>query len=468
MNKKKLLLINAFDRNPQNIDEFFIQNPFIKAWKPIQLGIIATLTPDDWDIEIIDENYEKFYYIEADLVAISSYTHCINSAYEIARIYKQHNTPVVLGGIHASFFPNEAKKVVDIVAVGRAEGLWADIIHDYNNNSLKEIYYSNDTAAVCFQPRNDIFKKYNYPFGIVMASLGCPYNCEFCNIPRFLNHKYYLRDIDEIVEDIRNIEEEYFIFSDDNIIGNTETHKQRLSELFTKVIEKKINKKFQCAATINISKYPDLLKLAHKAGCVLLYIGVESDDAKELNLFNKSSNKEYAIDKYKKAYKIINKYKIFVFGGIICGTDEDNVRDVERKKDILIKSGLTAISLTFLTPLPKTKLYERLEKEQRLLYTNFPEDWIYYNCYCVVFKPKNGSQKEFFHAYLNATYDMYNSNKGFFSSVFVRKFFKSLIRSKSLKATVDAHLMLNLIQINVYISPFFKMIFRLYKPDVKY
>lgn len=465
--KKKLLLINAFDRKKSDLENLFIQNPFIKAWKPIQLGIIATLTPDDWDIELIDENYEKFQFIQADLVAISSYTHCINSAYEIANIYKQHNIPVVLGGIHASFYPEEAKEHVDVVAIGRAEGLWQDIINDFNGNTLKSSYYCKENTPVCFKPRNDIFKKYNYPFGTVMASLGCPYNCEFCNIPRFLNHKYYLRDVDEIIEELKEMEEDYFIFDDDNIIGNTDFHKQRLVELFTKMIENKINKKFQCAATINIAKYPDLLKLAYKAGCVLLYIGIESEDEKDLSIFNKPSNREFALDKYKKAYRVINRNKIFVFGGIICGTDKDSTADIERKKEILVKSGLTAISLTYLTPLPRTQLFERLEQEGRLLYTSFPEDWVYYNCYNVTFTPMHGSQSDHFKAYVNATYDMYHNKKRVIS-IFVRKFFKGLIQSRSLRATVDAHLMLNIIQIKTYDTPFFRFLFKFYKPKIRY
>jgi len=458
--KKKLVLINAFDRKPQDLGRFFIQNPFIKAWKPVQLGIIAALTPNDWDIELVDENYEKFEFIHADLVAISSYTHCINSAYEIAGIYKKHNIPVVLGGIHASFFPEEAAQFVDIVAIGRAEGVWHDIINDFNNKNLKKIYTCKEDTPVCFKPDNAIFKKYDYPFGTVMASLGCPYNCEFCNIPRFLNHKYYLRDVDDIIEELKETEEEFFIFNDDNIIGNTESHKNRLAELFTKMIENRINKKFQCACTINIAQYPDLLKLAHKAGCVLLYIGIESDNTKELSLFNKPSNKAFAIDKYKKAYKTINRHKIFVFGGIICGTDEDKEEDILRKKDILVNSALTAISLTYLTPLPKTLLYERLDKEGRLLYKSYPQDWVYYNCYCVTFSPKHGTQAGHFEAYLKATYDMYHNKRTFWPDLFTRKFLKAWYRSRSLKATIEAHLMLNIIQISVYTSPFFRFLLK--------
>ena len=455
--KKRLLLISAVDKGFHPEKGYYNPNPEIKAWQPIQLGIIAAYTPKDWDIEIIDENYETFRFAEADLVAISSYTTSVYHAYQIAQEYQDKKIPVVIGGYHATFFPEEAKKYADVVAVGRAEGLWGNIITDFNNNTLQPFYYCDEKAPVCFKPERSIFKKYDYQIGTVMSSLGCPFQCNFCAGPVIQNYHYFLRDIADTVNEIKELEQDYFIFSDDNFIGSTSAHKDRVLALLNKMAEQKINKKWQCATSINISQYPDVLKAAHKAGCVLMYIGVESYDNEDLLQYNKQSNKNFIKGNYKKSFKAIHRNKIAIFGGFLCGTENDTPDDFKRRADTIIKSSVDSFTFTFLTPLPKTRIFSELNEHKKLLYSSFPEDWIYYNCYCATIQPKHGELAAYHNAYNQSMIKLYSMR------VLAMKFIRAMLHLRSMRTTIHVYTILKCIHNNTSASVFLKFISKIFE-----
>ena len=105
--------------------------------------VIGALTRKDVGIELIDENIEDIdFNRDYDLVAITAVTQQATRAYEIARRFRERNTKVVLGGIHASVLPDEARLYVDSVVVGEAENLWPILIDDFRHNRLRPIYTS--------------------------------------------------------------------------------------------------------------------------------------------------------------------------------------------------------------------------------------------------------------------------------------------------------------------------------------
>ena len=126
--KKKLLLINPLNSSTKGL---IIHKQVI--YPPLGLGIIATLTPDDWEVELLDENFEDFEYREADLVGLTALTSSVTRAYELAGIYRKKGIKTVLGGIHASMVPEEAKKLVDTVVIGEVESVWNELISDFEN-----------------------------------------------------------------------------------------------------------------------------------------------------------------------------------------------------------------------------------------------------------------------------------------------------------------------------------------------
>ncbi len=131
----KLLLIN-----PANIYKKGIANTEDYSVPPMSLGIMAALTPDHWDIKILDENLGEFEFVDADLVGFTALTSQATRAYELAHIYRQKNIKTVMGGIHASMMPEEASKYVDILVTGEGESVWPQLIDDFEKDQLKEKY----------------------------------------------------------------------------------------------------------------------------------------------------------------------------------------------------------------------------------------------------------------------------------------------------------------------------------------
>src|SRR5208337_3502537 len=95
------------------------------AYQPIALGVLASLTPKDIKIVLIDEKFENSEDAldnedNIDLVGITGFTPNIARGYEIARIIKKKGIPVIMGGIHVSFNPDEALNYCESVVIGEA------------------------------------------------------------------------------------------------------------------------------------------------------------------------------------------------------------------------------------------------------------------------------------------------------------------------------------------------------------
>jgi len=244
---KKLVLIN-----PVNPERKGISTTRYSCYPPLGLGIIAALTPKDWEIRLIDENFESFEFEEADLVGISAFTASINRAYYIASVYRKKNIHTVLGGIHASMMPEEASKMVDTVVKGEAETVWPGLIDDFENNTIKPFYEgtSLDMSKIPM-PRYDIYHK-NYIFSSIQTARGCPMDCEFCSVTPFNGKFYCQRPVDIVLDELEQAPKKMICFVDDNILGYGKKAEKRAIELFKGMIDRKLDKIWFTHASINI------------------------------------------------------------------------------------------------------------------------------------------------------------------------------------------------------------------------
>ncbi|MFA5417105.1 MAG: cobalamin-dependent protein, partial [Bacteroidales bacterium] len=200
MKKKKLLLINPVNAKRKGL----ITHSHV-IYPPIGLGIIATLTPDRWEVEMIDENFETFEYKEADLVAITALTSSVTRAYHIAALYRAKGIPTVLGGIHASMVPDEAIQFVDAVVVGEVESEWEKVINDVEGGTLKRKYFGKWLPFKnAVYPARDLFHP-NYQFASIQTTRGCPMKCDFCSVHTFNGSKYRERPIEETLDELESI-----------------------------------------------------------------------------------------------------------------------------------------------------------------------------------------------------------------------------------------------------------------------
>lgn len=400
--KRRLILINPV--NPARTGLTVNQS---SRFPPISLGIVAALTPDDWAVEIMDENWEAFAFRPADLVGITAFTASAPRAYEIAAVYRQRGVPVVMGGIHCSMCPQEALNYVDAVVIGEAEGVWPQVIADFEANTLRREYRGEWAGLEGIPaPRRDLFHP-GYIFASVQTSRGCPMNCEFCSVTAFNGQRYRRRPTAEILAELEGIPQKMLFFVDDNIIGYGREARQAALDLFKGMVERKFDKWWFCQASINFADDDEILSWAAKAGCKMVFLGLEAEEADALQEVEKRLNLQRGVDSYAQAFERIHRAGIAVLGAFIFGMDGDTPQKLKQRTDYMLRSGVDVMQTTYLTPLPGTRLFERYMDENRLLYTDFPQDWQHYDMTEVVHRPGGMSPDDLTRAMQTANARMY-------------------------------------------------------------
>jgi len=429
MKKKKLILINPWN---QYTKHGYYDTHALSP--PLALGIIASLTPPDWEIEIIDENFDEFKFKEADLVGITAVTANINRAYELSSIYRKANIPTVIGGIHASMLADEAATFFDVVLIGEAESTWRHLINDFEKGKLKNRYQGELLPMVNMPiPRRDLFHP-SYTYANIQTTRGCPMNCDFCSVHIFNGSRYRQRPVEEVLDELETIPQDLVYFVDDNIIGYSRQSAERAISLFKGMIGRGIKKDWYCQASLNVADNEEVLKYAAESGCRMILIGIESEKEEQLQEINKKLNLKMGIEKYQEVFDRIHKYGISVLGALIYGLDSDSKQDLFDRTQFAIDSGMDAMQATIVTPLPGTGLFHRIEKENRLLSTNFPEDWKHYHFLEVVHKPAKMQSREFMDAMQENWSIMYNDK------LLQKKMLRSLKATRNAKAAAWAYL----------------------------
>jgi radical SAM superfamily enzyme YgiQ (UPF0313 family) len=348
----------------------------------LSLATVAALFPRETKIEIINDSIEEIDYNEkVDLVGITSITSTAPRAYEIADKFREKGVPVIMGGMHASALPQEAIQHVDAVVMGEAEGQIKPLVKDFKNGKLKKFYSSDkrpDLTKIPL-PRTDLYQnknKYYKELHMIQTTRGCPFNCDFCTVTHFFGQTYRTRSIEDIIREIKTVSRRTIIFFvDDNIAGNPKYAKK----LFKALIP--LNIKWFGQASLVFTKNRELLRLAARSGCISLFIGIESVSPRSLKEVGKSMNK---VEEYAESIKIIQDHGIAIIGAFIFGFDSDDKSVFEETVSFIEKNQIELPSLAILTPLPGTRLYERMEKAERII----SRDWSKYTVGEVVFQPK--------------------------------------------------------------------------------
>jgi len=354
-----------------------------KTIYPLGLGYLAAYVPDHWDVEIIDEQVENIDFdMNVDIVGITTTTLTANRAYEIAEEFRKRNKKVILGGVHASMCPEEAQQYCDAVCIGDGEHIIGQIIKDFENNNLKKIYIGKlEPLKNLKLPRRDLFKK-KYSFIPVSTSRGCPFNCSFCAINRFYRGTYRKRDVEDVIEELKQLPRGYDIvfFTDGNMYGYSKEDIKRFKTICKRIYEERAKgnlnfKYFMCYVSVNALADIEALELASKAGCSVLLVGFESINPDSLKEMSKGINLKYGVDSYNHLIKNAQNRNMLVVGELIVGNDSDDMKTLDRTKEFIKKADFDILRLQILQPFPGTRVFEKLKKEGRLYLKNFPEDW---------------------------------------------------------------------------------------------
>jgi len=366
----------------------------------LSLVTIASLTPEKYDVIIEDENIRGIDFdSKCDLVGINVNVDTFTRASEISYQFRKRGTKVVFGGIHASSNPKEMHHHCDSVLIGEAEGVWEKLLDDFDKSRLKSIYQNNSGTNLSEFP----IPKWSYAdtskylyHNIIVTSRGCPFKCDFCyNSGKYARRKYRNRPIDDVIFEISQMKTKQVLIIDDNFIGNPKWTKEFIERI------KPMGLTWSAAVSTDMVYHKDLIDDFAESGCKSLFIGFESINEKSIQSVGKRQNK---ISKYEELIKLLHDRNIMVNASLVFGFDNDDKSVFKNTLNWLIKNKIETMTSHILTPYPGTKLYERLEKEGRII----DNDLTHYNTSNVVFQPKNMTPRELRSGYLQMYKDFYS------------------------------------------------------------
>ena len=358
--------------------------------EPLVFALLSALTPDHHETYFFDDRIEPVPFQEkADAVFISIEIFTAHRGYQISRKFREQGTPVIIGGIHATLMPEEASQYADSVFMGDAEQGWTELLADLENKQLKPVYTCKPGVAHpgIFPDRTVFTNKKYLPFSLIQFSRGCFHACTYCAVSTYFERKVFHRNVDEVIAEILQHKSKLWFFVDDNIIIDTEAAKL----LFRALIPLKIKWIGQCS--IDLAEDDELLHLLAESGCIALVIGFETIYPDSLKELNKGPNIAIA-EKYPQLVKKFHKAGVKIWAAFTIGHDLETRETIEATLQFAIKHKFAFGAFNILMPYPGTPLYEKLEKENRLLYNGkwwLAPDYMFNQA---AFVPKNISAEE--------------------------------------------------------------------------
>jgi radical SAM superfamily enzyme YgiQ (UPF0313 family) len=375
---------------------FVERNKIIASLPSLGLLTLAGLTPEDIDMTYVDvPDLDAMSGLpgEFDAVAISSFTAQIKDAYRLADRYRAGGTKVILGGLHVSALPQEAMKHADSVILGEGEPTWAKVVGDLRLGRLAPVYDMRDTnfdLGNAPMPRYELLDIERYNRLTVQTQRGCPFCCEFCAASIRISPIYKVKPVDKVMAEIRQIKrlwpKPFIEFADDNTFVNKKHSKALMRSLAREDV------RWFTETDISVVDDPELLGLMRDSGCAQVLIGLESTSIAGLNGLEQKTNwKAKQRDHYLDAIRRIQDHGITVNGCFILGLDGTGQESFDAIWDFVRVSGLYEVQVTVQTAFPGTPLYERLQREGRLLHESA---WELCTLFDVNFQPSQMSVAE--------------------------------------------------------------------------
>ena len=348
------------------------------------------------DLCPIDEN-ELF---SADVIGISALTNTARPAYELADRCRGRGIPVVMGGTHATFMPDEALDHCDFVVKGEGEQPLIELLQALVGRlSFADIlnlsYWSGGERGrgkKVHNPKRDLVQDLNvFPIpdfrlvygwnnnciASIMTSRGCPFDCNFCSVTAMLGRGYRYTSEDRVIDELnRYRDHNYIFFSDDNFAVN----KRRTKNILRRKIKENLDVKWSAQVRAEISNDSELVSLMRDSNCFNVYIGFESFNPKTLALYNKKMD----VDQIHRSMEIFHKYNVKVHGMFVLGSDEDDVDSLRNTVHLAKKLEIDTAQFMILTPLPGTKITKDLREEGRIR----TQDWDLFDGHFVTYEPR--------------------------------------------------------------------------------
>jgi hopanoid C-2 methylase len=349
----------------------------VRAFMPPQgLLLIAAYLPQTWPVRFIDENISNATAADfewADIVAVSGMHVQAAQIHAVAARAHAAGKVVMLGGPSVSASP-EMYPDIDYLHIGEigdaTERLIACLDESIALPPAQIKFEGNDRLALQDFPipAYDLIPLKNYLMLTLQFSSGCPYLCEFCDIPNLYGRQPRFKTPAQITAELDAMRSQkdhppvvYFV--DDNFIGNRKAAKDMLPHLVAWQKQRGYPLQFACEATLNIAKQREILELMREASFLGLFVGIETPEAGALKAMRKEQNVAVPM---LESIRTLNAYGLEVTSGIILGLDTDSDDTESRLKDFIEISQIPMLTINLLQALPKTPLWDRLERAGRI------------------------------------------------------------------------------------------------------
>lgn len=361
------------------------------SMEPLQLGVLAALTPPGIEVRLVDDRLEDIPYDEpADLIALTVETFTARRSYEICAAYRErgHKAKLLLGGMHPTLIPEEAARHADVIMTGDAENSWAAMLDDLQSGRLKDRYDGEcaSRAQNGLLVRRDLYRGKRYlPISLLQFSRGCVNHCRYCASGAYFDHRHHCRPIGDVLAEIKNQKRKLLFFVDDNIVADREAAK----ELFRALILLKV--KWVSQASLDMLEDEELMYLMAKSGCLGNVIGFESITPGSVAGMGKSVNERFVKGGYAEAVEQLRRWGQQTWAAFTVGHDGDTLPSIAATYRFALQNKFTFAAYNILMPYPGTPLYEQFEAEGRHLYDG--KWWLHddYRFNHAAFKPKQMS-----------------------------------------------------------------------------
>lgn len=375
---------------------------------------------------------------DADIICISSITSTAPRAYQIAEKFGRMGIPVIMGGPHPTFMPEESLLYSDYVVRGEGEETIVELLEHIESGlplgTINGLSFKTEQKVIQHNPDRDLIPDLDAApipdFSLVnnwqkanvipiATSRGCPFACRFCSVVQMFGRRYRFKSIDRVIEEVKAAASSnanaHVFFVDDNFAAS----KKRTKALLQALIDNNINIEWSAQMRTDIARDPELIRLMARTGCFIVFIGFESINPKTLALYNKRQ----VVEDINICIKTLKSHSINIHGMFILGSDTDDIQTIKNTQKYAQKLGIESVQFMMLTPLPGTPVFRELQDQGRIIHT----DWSKYDAHHAVFEPKLMTAFELHVKTLKAMARFY-SWPSIVRKILNRDFFYSLIR----------------------------------------
>jgi radical SAM superfamily enzyme YgiQ (UPF0313 family) len=352
--------------------------------------------------------------LRSDLVGISITTSTAPAGYRLARTLRLAKVPVVIGGPHATYCPDEALRYGDFVVRGEGEGAAVELAEALEAGAspvgIRNLSYRVDGETVHEPLRPPVQKLEDLPwpdFSLmkgsrrmrvypISTSRGCPRHCDFCAVTPLFGHKVRRRAAEDVIEEVRRVSQREMFIVDDNFTEN----RRYVREVLEGFARLKTAPRSMAQAGVDVGRDEELVRLMKRAGCERVAIGFESVNDETLAAYRKGQTRDDIV----RCIEMLHKYGIWIHGMFMLGGDGDGPDAAAHTVAFAKNHNIDSVQFLALTPIPGTSLYTRLEEEGRV----FSHDWALYDGHHAVIEPARMTPLELQMGLIKATREFYS------------------------------------------------------------